>query len=145
MAKTNKPKKPKGLSKEEIDAMKEYMKEKKRIVEGNNNESAVLEKIAKLPAQERAMATRLHKIIKAAAPTLNPRTWYGFPAYANKDGNIICFFQYGSKFKSRYSTLGFSDKSKLDDGRMWPTVYALKELTPTEEAKIVALVKKAVG
>jgi uncharacterized protein YdhG (YjbR/CyaY superfamily) len=91
------------------------------------------------------MAERLHAIIKASAPALSPRTWYGMPAYANKDGNVVCFFQTAQKFKTRYATFGFSDKAHLDEGHMWPTAFALKELTPAEEARIAALVKKAVS
>ena len=107
-------------------------------------ESAVLAKIAGLPQPDRAMAGRLHAIIKASAPALSPRTWYGMPAYA-KDGNVVCFFQSAQKFKTRYATLGFSDKANLDEGLMWPTAFALKELTAAEEAKIGALVQKAVS
>jgi hypothetical protein len=107
-------------------------------------EKAVLAAIAALKEPDRSMAKRLHAIIKASAPTLMPKTWYGFPAYA-KDGKIICFFQYAEKFNTRYSELGFNDAANLDEGAMWPTRYALKELTATEEAKISDLVKKAVG
>jgi len=108
-----------------------------------DDEAAVLAAIAEMPEPDRSMGGRLHAIIKASAPELTPKTWYGFPAYA-KDGQIICFFQSSAKFKTRYMTLGFSDKANLDDGRMWPTSFALKELTATEEARIEALVKKAV-
>lgn len=132
-------KKPKGFTDEERAAMKERLQELK-----TNGESAVLEKIAALPQPDRAMAERLHAIIKANAPRLSPRTWYGMPAYA-KDGNVVCFFQSAQKFKTRYATLGFSDKANLDEGNMWPTAFALKELTAAEEAKICALVKKAVS
>jgi uncharacterized protein YdhG (YjbR/CyaY superfamily) len=104
----------------------------------------VLEKIAAMPEPDRAMAERLHAIVKASAPALSPRTWYGMPAYA-KDGKVVCFFQSGHKFKTRYATLGFSDKANLDKGAMWPTAFALKELTAAEEAKIRTLVKKAAG
>ena len=107
-------------------------------------EKAVLAAIAALKEPDRTIAKRLHAIIKANAPTLIPKTWYGFPAYA-KDGKIICFFQYAEKFNARYAELGFSDAAKLDDGAMWPCRYALKELTATEEARIIALVKKAIG
>ena len=107
-------------------------------------ESVVLTKIAEMPEPDRNMGERLHDIIKASAPVLSPRLWYGMPAYA-KDCKVICFFQNSHKFKTRYSTLGFSDKANLDQGDMWPVAYALKELTATEEARIVALVKKAVG
>jgi uncharacterized protein YdhG (YjbR/CyaY superfamily) len=130
-----------GFTAEERAAMKERAKELKAAAEG---ESAVLAKIAEMPAADRAMARRLHAIIKASAPTLSPRLWYGMPAYA-KDGNVVCFFQSGQKFKTRYATLGFSDKANLDDGAMWPNAFALKALTAAEEARISALVKKAVG
>jgi hypothetical protein len=131
------------LSDEEVEAMKETLKE--RRMEGKvDGESAVLAKIAEMPEPDRAMGKRLHALIKASAPTLSPRTWYGMPAYA-KDGDVICFFQGENKFKARYATLGFSDKANLDEGVMWPTSFALKKLTGTEEAKISALVKKAVG
>ncbi|MGI9070835.1 MAG: iron chaperone [Bryobacteraceae bacterium] len=109
-----------------------------------NGESAVLAKIAALPQPDRTMADRLHAIIKANGPALSPKTWYGMPAYA-KDGNVVCFFQSAQKFKTRYATLGFSDKANLDEGHMWPTAFALKELTAADEAKIGALVKKAVS
>ena len=109
-----------------------------------DGESAVLAKIAEMPEPDRAMGERVHAIIKASAPSLLPRLWYGMPAYA-KDGKVICFFQNSQKFKTRYSTLGFSDKANLDEGNMWPVAYALKELTATEEARIVELVKKAVS
>ena len=109
-----------------------------------DEESAMLAKIAAMPATDRAMGERLHAIIKASAPGLSPRLWYGMPAYA-KDGQVVCFFQAAQKFKTRYSTLGFSDKAKLDEGQMWPTSFALKELTAADEARIAALVKKAVS
>jgi uncharacterized protein YdhG (YjbR/CyaY superfamily) len=104
----------------------------------------VLAKIAEMPETDRVMATRLHAIVKATAPALVPRTWYGMPAYA-KDGAVVCFFQSGQKFKTRYATIGFSDKANLDEGAMWPTSFALKELTPAEEARIGALVEQAVS
>ena len=104
----------------------------------------MLEKIAEMSESDRAMAERLHAVIKASAPALSPRTWYGMPAYA-RDGKVVCFFQGAQKFKSRYATLGFSDAANLDDGAMWPTAFALKKLTAAEEARIAALVKKAVG
>ncbi len=107
-------------------------------------ENAVLAKIAAMPAPDRAMGERLHAIIKASAPELSPKLWYGMPAYA-KNGNVVCFFQGAQKFKTRYATFGFSDKAKLDEGQMWPTAFALKELTATDEARIGALVKKAVS
>jgi len=109
-----------------------------------DGESDVLAKIAEMPAADRAMAERLHAIVTASAPELSPRTWYGMPAYA-KDGNVVCHFQSAEKFKSRYATFGFSDKANLDEGAMWPVAYALKELTADDEARIAALVKKAVG
>jgi uncharacterized protein YdhG (YjbR/CyaY superfamily) len=107
-------------------------------------ESDVLAKIAEMPEPDRTMAMRLHELIKASAPALSPKTWYGMPAYA-RDGKVVCFFQSAHKFNARYATLGFSDTANLDEGAMWPTSFALKELTPTEEAKISALVKKAVS
>jgi len=109
-----------------------------------DGENDVLAKIAEMEEPDRAMAERLHTIIKASAPALSPRTWYGMPAYA-KDGNVVCFFQSAQKFKARYATLGFSDKANLDDGHMWPTAFALKELTAAEEARIGALVKQAIS
>jgi len=138
-------KKSTGFTEEEKAAMKEYLQERQGVhpKASADGESAVLAKISKMKEPDRAMAKRVHEIIKANTPGLTPRTWYGMPAYANKDGNVVCFFQPAQKFKTRYSTLGFSDKAKLDEGAMWPVVYALKELTPAEEAKIVALVKKA--
>ena len=134
-------KKTKGFSAEERAAMKEYVQELKG---GGEGEGALLAKIATMPEPDRSMAKRLHAIIRAAAPGLEPKTWYGMPAYA-KDDKVVCFFQGASKFKARYATLGFNDKANLDDGRMWPTAFALKELTGAEEAKITALVKKAVS
>jgi len=134
--------KSKGFTDEERDAMKARIQELKADKE--DGESAVLAKIAGMPERDRAMAKRVHEIIKASAPALSPRTWYGMPAYA-KDGNVVCFFQAAQKFKTRYATLGFSDKAKLDEGAMWPNSFALKELTSAEEAKISALVKKAAG
>ncbi len=144
------PKKPSGFTDEERVAMTERLQELKadarsgRRTEEAGGESAVLAKIAGLPPPDRTMAERLHAIIKANAPALSPKTWYGMPAYA-KDGNVVCFFQSAQKFKTRYATLGFSDKANLDEGHMWPTAFALKELTAAEEAKIAALVKKAVS
>ncbi len=135
-------KKLRGLTDEEIAAMKE------RIQELNADEAeaekTVLAKIAKMPEPDRVIGKRLHAIIRASAPALVPRLWYGMPAYS-KDGKIICFFQDANKFKARYATIGFSDKANLDEGAMWPTSFALKKLTATEEAKIVSLVKKAVS
>jgi len=135
------PQKSKGLTKGEIDAMKETLQERK--AGKANDESAVLAKIAQMREPDRSMAKKLHAIIKATAPALAPRTWYGMPAYA-KDDKVVCFFQAAQKFKARYSTFGFSDKANLDEGVMWPNSFALKELTPAEEARIAALVKKAV-
>ncbi len=132
-----------GLTDEEQAAMKETLKERK--AGKGNDEGAVLAKIAEMPEPDRAMAKRLHAIIKANAPGLAPKTWYGMPAYANKDGKVVCFFTPASKFKSRYATFGFNDDANLDEGAMWPTSFALKELTAAAEARIGALVKKAVS
>ncbi len=134
----------KGFTAEERAAMKERARELKAEANKADGESDVLAKIAEMQGSERAMAKRLHAIIKASAPTLSPKTWYGMPAYA-KDGKVVCFFQSAQKFKSRYATFGFSDEANLDEGAMWPTSFALKELTAAEEAKIGALLKKAVG
>jgi uncharacterized protein YdhG (YjbR/CyaY superfamily) len=142
MAGTAKKAANKGFTDEEQAAMRERARELK--ADKTNDESAVLAKIAEMPETDRAMATRLHAIIKAGAPALSPKTWYGMPAYA-KDGKVICFFQSAHRFKSRYATFGFSDQANLDEGAMWPVSFALKELTAAEEAKIVALVKKAVS
>jgi uncharacterized protein YdhG (YjbR/CyaY superfamily) len=137
-----------GWTDEERAAMKERHKELKASARRGpraaqeDGESTVLAKIAELPEPDRAMAERLHAVIKASVPALSPRLWYGMPAYA-KDGNVICFFQSAQKFKTRYATLGFSDKANLDEGTMWPTSYALPELTAADEARIGALVKKA--
>ena len=136
------PQKSKGLTKGEIDAMRETLHERK--AGKANDESAVLAKIAEMREPDRSMATKLHAIVKATAPALSPRTWYGMPAYA-KDDKVVCFFQSAQKFKARYSTLGFSDKANFDEGQMWPTSFALKGLTAAEEARIAALVKKAVN
>ncbi len=122
---------------------KELKAEARRAADKADGESEVLAKIAEMPESDRAIAERLHAIIKANAPTLSPKTWYGMPAYA-KDGKVVCFFQSGHKFKSRYATLGFNDSANLDKGAMWPTSFALKELTAADEAKIIALVKRAV-
>lgn len=135
-------KKSPRLTEEELAAMKDRLEELKAAKA--DGESALLAKIAELPQPDRALAERLHAIIKANAPVLTPRTWYGMPAYA-KHGNVICFFQSAQKFKTRYATLGFSDKANLDEGSMWPTAFALKELTPAEEAKIVALLSRALS
>jgi hypothetical protein len=135
-----------GFSDEERGAMRERVQEQKarRGASKADGEHDVLEKIAAMSAPDRAMAERLHAIITASSPDLSPKTWYGMPAYA-KDGKIVCFFQPAEKFKTRYATLGFNDSASLDDGAMWPTAFALKELTAAEEARIAALVKKAVG
>lgn len=138
-------KKDKGFSAEEKAAMKERAKEMKANASREEAEKAVLEKIAEMPEPERGMAQRIHEIIKANAPSLAPKTWYGMPAYANKDGKIVCFFQSAAKFESRYATLGFNDTANLDDGAMWPASFAVKELTATVEARIAELVKKAVS
>jgi uncharacterized protein YdhG (YjbR/CyaY superfamily) len=131
-----------GFTEEERAAMKEHARELKAgKVDG---ESAVLAKIAEMQEPDRTMASQLHSLIKANAPTLVPRTWYGMPAYA-RNGEVVCFFQSAQKFKVRYATLGFSDKAKLDDGRMWPTAFALREMTAAEETRIIALLKQAVG
>src|SRR5688500_18317091 len=133
----------KGLTAEERAALKETVQERKAAARGENDEKALLAKIAEMPGSDRAMAKRLHELIKASAPALSPKTWYGMPAYANKDGKVVCFFTPASKFKSRYATFGFNDDAKLDEGAMWPTSFAIKELNAAEEAKIGALVKKA--
>jgi len=136
----------KGFSDEERAAMKERAQELKAEARGGkaDGEGAVLAKIAEMPEPDRAMAKRLHAIIRASAPALSPRTWYGMPAYA-RDGKVVCFFQSAHKFKARYATLGFSDAATLDEGAMWPTAFALTKLTAAEEARIAALVKKAVS
>jgi uncharacterized protein YdhG (YjbR/CyaY superfamily) len=132
--------KSKGLTAEEKAALKETLRERKGEGEG---ESAVKAKIAAMAAPDRALAQRVHAIVKASAPELSPKTWYGMPAYANKDGKVVCFFQDAAKSKARYATLGFNDSANLDEGSMWPTSFALRALTANEEAKIAALVKKA--
>ena len=132
-----------GFSADERAAMKERAREVKAAGK-SDGESDVLAKIAEMPPRDRAMAKRLHAIVKASAPALSPRTWYGMPAYA-KDGKVVCFFQSGQKFKTRYATLGFSDAANLDGGTLWPVAFALTQLTAAEEAKISALVKKAVS
>jgi hypothetical protein len=141
---------PKGFTDEERAAMRERTQELKADTRRGpradeaDGESAVLAKIAALPQTDRAMGERLHAIIKASVPVLSPKTWYGMPAYT-KDGKVVCFFQSAQKFKTRYATLGFTDEANLDEGRMWPTAFALKELTAAEEARIGALLKKAVS
>jgi uncharacterized protein YdhG (YjbR/CyaY superfamily) len=144
-----KPTKSKGFTADERAAMKERVQElQAEARRGPRSDRAegerdVLAKIAEMPEPDRSMATRLHAIIKATAPELSPKTWYGMPAYA-KDGNVVCFFQAPQKFKARYATLGFSDKANLDEGNMWPTAFALKELTDAEEKRIRELLKRAV-
>jgi hypothetical protein len=145
---TTTTKKSTGFTKQEKAAVKtraQELKAEARVSKDRDEgEKAVLAAIAAFKEPDRSMAERLHAIIKGSAPELMPKTWYGFPAYA-KDGKIVCFFQYAEKFNTRYAELGFNDVAKLDDGAMWPVRYALKELTATEEAKIIALVKKAIG
>ena len=142
-------KKSKGFTEEERAAMRERAKEQKAEARADRKkaegESDLLAKIAEMPQPDRAIAERLHEIVKASAPALWPKTWYGMPAYANKDGKVLCFFQSAKKFNARYATLGFSDEANLDEGAMWPTSFALKELTAAEETKIGALVKRAVS
>jgi len=139
---------PEGWTDEERAAMKERAKELKAEARANKNradgESDLLAKIAEMPEADRAMAERLHAIVKASAPSLSPKTWYGMPAYA-RDGKVVCFFQSADKFNARYATFGFSDSANLDEGAMWPTSFALTELTPADEVRIGALVKKAVS
>jgi uncharacterized protein YdhG (YjbR/CyaY superfamily) len=142
-------KKSKGFTDEERAAMKERARELKAEARAKKDkaegERVVLAKIAEMKGSDRAMAKRLHAIINASAPTLSPKTWYGMPAYANEDGKVVCYFTAASKFKERYATFGFNDTANLDEGNMWPTSFALKELTAAEEARISALVKKAVS
>ena len=141
---------PEGFTDEERLAIKERAQELKAAARRGSRadkadeESAVLAKIAEMPEPERVMAERLHAVIKTSAPTLSPKLWYGMPAYA-RDGKVVCFFQSAQKFKTRYATLGFSDEANLDEGALWPTAFGLKELTAAEEARIAALVKKAVS
>ena len=132
------------LTDEERAAMKELVKERKAVASKEEEASAVLAKIAEMADSDRAMAKRVHAIVKASAPALSPKLWYGMPAYY-KDGKVVCFFQDAQKFKSRYATLGFSDAANLDEGGLWPVAFALKELTAAAEARIGALVKKAVS
>jgi uncharacterized protein YdhG (YjbR/CyaY superfamily) len=135
------------FTEEERAAMREHVREQKaakRLRPGESEEPAVLAKIAAMPPADRALAERVHAIVRASAPQLSPKLWYGMPAYA-RDGKVICFFQDAAKFKARYATLGFGDQAKLDDGQMWPTSFALKELTAADEEKIAALVKRAVS
>jgi uncharacterized protein YdhG (YjbR/CyaY superfamily) len=141
-------KRSEGFTDEERAAMQERAKELKaeaRRGQRTDGESDVLAKIAEMPDPDRAMCERIHAVIKASAPELSPKTWYGMPAYANKDGKVVCFFTPASKFKERYATFGFNATANLDEGNMWPTSFALKELTAAEESKIAALVKKALS
>jgi uncharacterized protein YdhG (YjbR/CyaY superfamily) len=133
-----------GLTAEERAALRETIAERKAAASKAEGESAVLAKIAEMPEPDRTMAKKLHAIIKASAPSLSPKTWYGMPAYA-KEGKVVCFFTPASKFNSRYATFGFNDDANLDEGNMWPASFALKELTAAEEAKISRLVKRAVS
>jgi len=150
MKNTQKSAKSTTFTDEERGAMKERAQEQKTAerrgphADKADGESAVLAKIAEMPEPDRAMGERLHAVIKASAPALSPRLWYGMPAYA-KDGKVVCFFQSAQKFKTRYATLGFSDNANLDEGAMWPTAFALTKLTAADEARILALVKKAVS
>ncbi|HEX5936347.1 MAG TPA: DUF1801 domain-containing protein [Actinomycetota bacterium] len=132
-----------GWTAEERAAAKAYAQERKAEARGANDEKAVLEKIGEMTGSDRTMAKRLHAIVKASAPDLSPKTWYGMPAYANGEGKVVCFFTPAAKFKERYATFGFNPQASLDDGNMWPTSWALLKLTPAEEKKIAALVKKA--
>lgn len=134
----------KGFTAEERAAMRERAKELKAEARRADGEKALLEKVAEMPEPDRVMAERVHEIVKANAPELTPKTWYGMPAYA-RDGKVVCFFQSADKFGARYATFGFNDTANLDDGAMWPTAFALKNLTAAEEKRIAALVKKAVG
>lgn len=142
-------KQAKGFTDDERAAMKERALELKAEERANKNKAAgeqiLLAAIVKMPEPDRSMAKRIHDIVKITAPDLFPKTWYGMPAYANRDGKIVCFFQAASKFKYRYATLGFQEDAHLDEGSMWPTSFALKKLTATEEAKIISLIKKALG
>lgn len=134
--------KTKSFSTEERAAMKERFQELNAMGDG---ESQVMAKIKTMPEPDRSMAKKVHELVSKNAPSLSPKTWYGMPAYADKEGKVVCFFQDAAKFKARYATLGFSDRAKLDDGNIWPSSYALKKITTTEEKKIVTLIKKAVG
>ena len=142
-------KKSKGFSDDEKAAMKERAKELKAEARADKDkaagENAILEAISKLQGKDRSMAKKIHEIVKASAPSLSPKTWYGMPAYANEAGKIVCFFQAADKFKARYATFGFNEDAKLDDGEMWPTSFALTRLTKDGEDRIESLVKKAVG
>jgi uncharacterized protein YdhG (YjbR/CyaY superfamily) len=144
-------KRSQALTDEELAALKETVQERKaearrgRGAKKADGESDVLAKIAEMPDADRTIAERIHAVVKASAPELSPKTWYGMPAYANEDGKVVCFFTAADKFKSRYATFGFNDDAHLDEGNMWPTSFALTKLTAAEEAKIAALVKKAVS
>ena len=149
MSPKKEPRKSTGFTDEEKAAMRERAKELKAEERASKDRAAgektVLDAIAKMKEPDRSMAKRLHEIVTSAAPNLMPKTWYGMPAYANKDGKVVCFFQAASKFNTRYATFGFQHDANLDDGNMWATGFALIKLTPAEEAKIIALVKKAVS
>jgi uncharacterized protein YdhG (YjbR/CyaY superfamily) len=137
-------KKSKGFTSEERAAMKERAAELKAEARKADGESTLLARVAEMKGKDRALAKRIHEIVKATAPSLVPKTWYGMPAWANKDGKVVCYFQDAAKFKSRYATFGFSDQANIDAGAMWPTSFALTELTADDEKKIATLVKKAV-
>ena len=145
MAKTKTTQKSTGLTAEERAAMKATARERKLELTKADWEKELLAKIAEMPPKDRALAKKVHAIVKANAPDLSPKTWYGMPAYADEDGKIVCFFQSAAKFDARYATFGFNDSANLDDGKMWPTSFAVKDLTAADEKKIAALVKKAVG
>jgi uncharacterized protein YdhG (YjbR/CyaY superfamily) len=145
MAQKNSTTSNKGFTAEEKAAMKERARELKAEAAKADGEKALLDKIAEMPEPDRLMATRIHEIVTANAPSLTPKTWYGMPAYANKDGKVVCFFQAAAKFEARYATFGFNDTANLDEGDMWPTSFAVKKLTAADEAKIAALVKKSVS
>ena len=138
-------KKSKGFSAEERAAMRERAQELKAEANRADGEKALLAKVAEMPKADRDLAKRIHAIVKANAPDLSPKTWYGMPAYAGKEGKVVCFFQSADKFNSRYATFGFSDEARIDKGTMWPTSFAVMELTAADETKIAALVKKAVS
>ena len=144
MAATKSPKKG-TFSAEERAAMKERARELKAAKNKADGESDLLAKVAEMPKADRTLAERIHAIVTAAAPDLMPKTWYGMPAYADKDGKVVCFFKAASKFNERYATFGFNDAANLDEGAMWPVVFGLKELTPADEKKLAALVRKAVS
>jgi uncharacterized protein YdhG (YjbR/CyaY superfamily) len=144
-AKKDTNKRSKGFTAEERAAMKERAQELKAEARKADGEKALLAKVAEMPKADRAMAERLHEIVKASAPELSPKTWYGMPAYADKDGKVVCYFTPASKFKERYATFGFNATANLDEGNMWPTSFALNKLTAAEEKKIAALVKTAVS